>query len=484
MNEIVDIPIGLLVPNPHNPRRDVGDVTELAESIKAQGVKQNLLVVPYTESTGPNETRQVYRVVIGHRRLAAAKQAGLGSLPCKVEVLTEREEREIMILENTQRSDLKPIEEADAYQGLLDLGADIAEMAEKTGRSRSFVHQRLRIARIPQTIRDETEGFTQLSIRELTAISEFDGQPDLQERLVKVAANNGNFNWELTRCRDDRDDRGWVQAARAYIRERHLNTLPDGLRPQSFWNGDVKGYDTVANIYRAGGSFQDQYETLATDGGHDPDGLTVHVFAGGTAIIYKPKPADAAAEPDPREEERRRALAEKTAVERPWKEFHELSRKTRIQWLRERLELDRSGSPTYVRAAADFIQALAPVDMNAIIGSGGLRSGVDYEDRVCMMVSAITTPLPVTEKDPKHNVWHIMWGENRDELAKRLHENPAHTTAVLLAARAEAAIDWKTWMNDETRPNINPYYRALETLGYPISDAEKAALDGTVTKDL
>ena len=86
-------------------------VTDLAESIKAQGVKQNLLVVPYTESTGPNETRQVYRVVIGHRRLAAAKQAGLGSLPCKVEVLTEREEREIMILENTQRSDLKPIEE-------------------------------------------------------------------------------------------------------------------------------------------------------------------------------------------------------------------------------------------------------------------------------------------------------------------------------------------------------------------------------------
>ena len=483
MNEIVDIPIGLLVPNPHNPRRDVGDVTDLAESIKAQGVKQNLLVVPYTESTGPNETRQVYRVVIGHRRLAAAKQAGLGSLPCKVEVLTEREEREIMILENTQRSDLKPIEEADAYQGLLDLGADIAEMAEKTGRSRSFVRQRLRIARIPQTIRDETEGFTQLSIRELTAISEFDGQPDLQERLVKVAANGGNFNWELTRCRDDRDDHKWIQAARAYIREHHLNTLPDGSKPQSFWNGDVKGYDTVANIYRAGGSFQDQYETLATDGGHDPDDLTVHVFAGGTAIIYKPKPADAAAEPDPREEERRRALAEKTAVERPWKEFHELSRKTRVQWLRERLELDRSGRPTYVRAAADFIQALAPVDMNAIIG-GGVRSGVDYEDRVCEAVSAISTPLPVTEKDPKHNVYHIMWGKNRDELARRLHENPAHTTAVLLAARAEAAIDHKTWMNDDTRPNtIHPYYRALENLGYPVSDTEKAALAGTVTKE-
>lgn len=483
MNEIVDIPIDLLVPNPHNPRCDVGDVTDLAESIKAQGVKQNLLVVPYTESTGPNETRQVYRVVIGHRRLAAARQAGLGSLPCKVEVLTEREEREIMILENTQRSDLKPIEEADAYQGLLDLGANVAEMAEKTGRSRSFVRQRLRVARIPQAIRDETEGFAQLSIRELTAISEFDDQPDLQERLARSASNGGNFNWELTRCRDDRDDRKWVQAARAYIREHHLNTLPDGSKPQSFWNGDVKGYDTVANLYRSGGSFQDQYEALATDGGHDRDDLTVHVFAGGCAIVYKPEPADSTAEPDPREEERRLALAEKTAVERPWKTFHELSRRTRIQWLRERLELDRSGKPRVTRAAADFVQALAPVDMNAIIG-GGLRSGVDYEDRVCEAVSAITTPLPVTEKDPKHNVYHIMWGANRDELARRLHENPAHATAVLLAARAEAAIDWKTWMNDETRTNtIHPWYRALETLGYPISDTEKAALDGTVTKE-
>ena len=77
-----------------------------------------------------------------------------------------------------------------------------------------------------------------------------------------------------------------------------------------------------------------------------------------------------------------------------------------------------------------------------------------------------------------------MWGKNRDELARRLHENPAHATAVLLAARAEAAIDWKTWMNDDTRPNtIHPYYRALENLGYPVSDTEKAALDGTVTKE-
>ena len=64
---IVDIPVSQLMPNPHNPRRDVGDVTELADSIRAQGIKQELLVTPAGDRDGVPQ----YRVVIGHRRLAA-----------------------------------------------------------------------------------------------------------------------------------------------------------------------------------------------------------------------------------------------------------------------------------------------------------------------------------------------------------------------------------------------------------------------------
>lgn len=110
---IVDIPVSQLMPNPHNPRRDVGDVRELADSIRAQGIKQELLVTP----SGDRDGRPMYRVVIGHRRLAAAKIAGLDMVPCRVEGMTAREERELMLVENTQRVDLTPLEEADGVRG-------------------------------------------------------------------------------------------------------------------------------------------------------------------------------------------------------------------------------------------------------------------------------------------------------------------------------------------------------------------------------
>ena len=123
--------------NPNNPRKQVGDVDELASSIRSQGIKQPLLVTPNGETD--IDGHKQYRVVIGHRRLAAARQSGLSTVPAIVEEMDARREREIMLVENTQRSDLTPIEEADGYQGLLDLGMHVKEMAEKTGRSDRFV---------------------------------------------------------------------------------------------------------------------------------------------------------------------------------------------------------------------------------------------------------------------------------------------------------------------------------------------------------
>ena len=77
---IVDIPVSQLMPNPHNPRRDVGDVTELADSIRAQGIKQELLVTPAGDRDGVPQ----YRVVIGHRRLAAARLVTLKLPPSTI----------------------------------------------------------------------------------------------------------------------------------------------------------------------------------------------------------------------------------------------------------------------------------------------------------------------------------------------------------------------------------------------------------------
>lgn len=82
------IPIDRLNPHPDNPRKDVGDVTELAESIKANGILQNLTVVPYESN---------FRVIIGHRRLEAAKLAGIKVLPCVVVEMTEKEQISTML---------------------------------------------------------------------------------------------------------------------------------------------------------------------------------------------------------------------------------------------------------------------------------------------------------------------------------------------------------------------------------------------------
>lgn len=116
MAEIKYIPVSKLWRHPDNPRKDLGDVTELAESIKVNGVLQNLTVVPLIGEITKKWDGESYRVIIGHRRLAAAKLAGLEELPCVVVEMSEREQLSTMLTENMQRSDLTVYEQAQGFQ--------------------------------------------------------------------------------------------------------------------------------------------------------------------------------------------------------------------------------------------------------------------------------------------------------------------------------------------------------------------------------
>ena len=113
-NQVVLIQTDELHPHPDNPRKDLGDLTELADSIKANGVLQNLTVVPriVTGNLLGNTWQDGYTVVIGHRRLAAAKQAGLKELPCIVADMSLRDQVRTMLMENIQRADLTLYEQA------------------------------------------------------------------------------------------------------------------------------------------------------------------------------------------------------------------------------------------------------------------------------------------------------------------------------------------------------------------------------------
>lgn len=138
MAEIKYIPVSKLWGHPDNPRKDLGDVTELAESIKVNGVLQNLTVVPLIGEITKKWDGESYRVIIGHRRLAAAKLAGLEELPCVVVEMSEREQLSTMLTENMQRSDLTVYEQAQGFQMMLDMGDTVEDIAEKSGFSRYY----------------------------------------------------------------------------------------------------------------------------------------------------------------------------------------------------------------------------------------------------------------------------------------------------------------------------------------------------------
>lgn len=170
---IVYLPVNQLHPHPENPRRELGDLTEMAESIKAKGVLQNLTVVPghwmtpeeWTAASAEyeaNPTEELrtlmnskwldteYTVIIGHRRRGGAKLAGLTEVPCVIVEMTRKEQLETMLLENMQREDLSPYEQARGFQLMIDLGDTVEGIVEKTGFSRTTVKRRLEMARLDQ----------------------------------------------------------------------------------------------------------------------------------------------------------------------------------------------------------------------------------------------------------------------------------------------------------------------------------------------
>lgn len=137
-----DLPVKALIRNPKNPRQDLGDLSELTESIAQNGIYQELTVVPHGQNLVDGVYIDAYMVIIGHRRLAAARAAGLATVPCRVVEMSAQEQQTTMLTENVQRSDLTPLEEAKGIQMCLDLGIPESEISEKAGMSKAKIRSR------------------------------------------------------------------------------------------------------------------------------------------------------------------------------------------------------------------------------------------------------------------------------------------------------------------------------------------------------
>lgn len=151
VGQLAEFPVESLAPHPDNPRGHLGDLTELARSIKAQGVLQPLLVLPAGEGDGR------HLIVAGHRRHAAAVQAKATTVPAIVRDLTPAEVIEAFLVENGQRSDLTVSEEVRAIERLVDLSGGkltVARLCKRIGRSQNWVRARMALCALPPQWRD------------------------------------------------------------------------------------------------------------------------------------------------------------------------------------------------------------------------------------------------------------------------------------------------------------------------------------------
>jgi ParB family transcriptional regulator, chromosome partitioning protein len=184
MREVVDrLPIARLTPNRFQPRTsfDESGLDELAESIRTQGIVQPLVVTPEADGT--------YSIVAGERRFRAAQRAGLAEVPVVVRSgLDDRSRLELALVENLQRADLNPLEEAEAYQVLQETFAlSQEEVATRVGKARPTVANALRLLKLPEEVRDLLrEGkLTAGQARPLLALATAEEQVALALRAVR-----------------------------------------------------------------------------------------------------------------------------------------------------------------------------------------------------------------------------------------------------------------------------------------------------------
>lgn len=172
--------INEIVPNKEQPRKtfDETALAELADSIRQHGVLQPLLVRPLANGG--------YQLVAGERRWRASRMAELKEVPVIIKELSDTEAMEIAIIENLQREDLNPIEEAEGLQALIDkCGYTQEEVAVSVGKSRPAITNSLRLLKLPQEVRDMAKDGV-ISAGHARALLAFDNQPMMIECAKQI----------------------------------------------------------------------------------------------------------------------------------------------------------------------------------------------------------------------------------------------------------------------------------------------------------
>ncbi len=441
MPELQYIEVSKISPHPDNPRKNLGDIQELSDSIKANGVLQNLTIVPMSNGK--------YTVVIGHRRLAASKKAGLSVVPCVVTEMSPQEQVRTMLMENIQRSDLTVYEQAQGFQMMLDMGETVESIAKDCGFSQSTVRRRVRLLELDadKFKKSEARGATLQDYAELEKIE----NSELKNKVLD-AIGTANFKMELKKAVEE---------------EKHLRRMAQ-------WETDLEAFalriekrdyvgeasvpmDYVTNY--GSWSPKDKMVEKPEDAGE----IKYYYLVGANGIdLYKDRQERVETEEDRQRKERKR-IAEQ--IESELKEITE-----RHYSLRSEFVSDFSAAKKHLVRICEYAAYV-------IVGDGAWsQDGINTE------IAGELLDLDIDD-NTDYPTFKAM-------VEQHVAENPGY--GLLACAYASADGDnngyWRWEWNGEKqcyeylhKPNddLDRLYDFLISLGYEMSDEEKAMRDGT-----
>jgi len=416
-------------PHPENPRKSLGDLSELAESIKVNGVLQNLTVVPrYGELT---HDFNGYTVVIGHRRLAAAKLAGIATVPCIVSDMTGVKQIRTMLTENMQRSDLSVYEQAQGFQLMLDLGDSVSDISERTGFSSTTVRRRVKLLELDQEKfkKSEKRGATLMDYAELEKIESI----ELRNKVLESIGTQ-NFRNELKAAMDREKLDSYMEDAVSI-----LETFAERIEESDYKTMSYQGNYGYWNIGK---------EIVVPD-----DAQTARYYFKSSARqidVYRDKaddPIDETAEKRKEEQAKRQAKVD---------QFKEIA--ARCSTLR--FEFIRS-----------FSNAQAKKNLPAIIEYAVCAA---LEDGYTRFGFAEFAELLNIEGDTDSGEWEF------SDIVPQLREKPELYLLVSTFESLETNQDYYNWRSEYTPcDELDRLYDFMISLGYEMSDEEKAMQNGT-----
>ena len=421
--------------HPDNPRKDLGDLTELAESIKQSGILQNLTLVPwYSQITGvgcddPKQQEEMeYYAVIGNRRLAAAKLAGLEEVPCVISDMDQKTQVATMLLENMQRVDLTIYEQAQGFQMMLDLGESVSNISEKTGFSESTVRRRMKLLELDQNkLKESTErGATLMDYVELEKIEDI----KLRNKVLGKVGT-ADFKYILQKAIDD--ERREKRIAKIV---EQLDTFATRVEERGNLRY-VRGYDT--------------YSDQTVEKPDDADIVKYFYEIGQYYITLYKENTQLEEDTDNKEKER---------IKREKRE----SRKAELKEISERA----------YKLRTDFIKGLsntkAKKNIETVI-EATLYANVETYGRITLKKLADIMEINVRD------IEDIEW----EDIASRIWKQPElyllQSTYHLLDNINENYFDWNG--AHSSNDDLDYIYNFLEKLGYKMSEEEKQLQDGT-----